>query len=201
MGRKDPSLIPWADFRANPNLVRWLDDRAVPDPGRTALKIGCGLGDDAEELAARGFTTTAFDISPTAIDGCRVRFPGSRVRYVTANLFAAPSEWNRAFDLVVESYTLQVLPDALRARAVKHIADFAASRGTLLVITRARDSGDHEGGMPWPLTRGELDLFRHHGLTEVNFEDFTDTLETPPVRRFLAEYLRQGPRTPDPPNT
>src|SRR5687767_2842505 len=73
----DPGAVPWADMRPNPNLVDWLDAHSLPlSPGRAALVVGCGLGDDAEELARRGFRVTAFDISATAIGWCRRRFPG-----------------------------------------------------------------------------------------------------------------------------
>src|SRR5687768_9193611 len=65
----DVSAIPWADLRPNPNVVGWLDARGGPG-GRKALVVGCGLGDDAEELARRGFEVTAFDIAPTAVRWC-----------------------------------------------------------------------------------------------------------------------------------
>jgi 2-polyprenyl-3-methyl-5-hydroxy-6-metoxy-1,4-benzoquinol methylase len=57
-----------AQMVSNPNLVQWLDCRKVQGKGQRALVIGCGLGDDAEELAHRGFEVVAFDIAPTAID-------------------------------------------------------------------------------------------------------------------------------------
>ena len=47
--------------------------------GKKALKIGCGLGDDAEYLTETGMEVTAFDISETAIRWCHERFPDSRV--------------------------------------------------------------------------------------------------------------------------
>ena len=81
-----------------------------------ALIVGCGLGDDAEELVARGFDTTAFDIAATAIEWCVSRFPRSKVRYVVADLFHPPPSWSRAFALVVESNTLQVFPQEMRSR-------------------------------------------------------------------------------------
>src|SRR5437016_4070207 len=63
------SLIPWADENPNRYLLEWLDrkgDRPVaPTIGKKAIVIGCGLGDDAEELSRRGFEVTAFDISET----------------------------------------------------------------------------------------------------------------------------------------
>jgi SAM-dependent methyltransferase len=132
----DASIIPWADLTPNPNLVAWLDAMHIHGGGHKALKVGCGLGDDAEELALRGFDTAAFDISQTAISWCRRRHPRSSVTYLAADLFDAPPEWHGAFFLVVESYTLQVLPPNLRQKAVRCVADFLAPGGTLLVIAR-----------------------------------------------------------------
>jgi ubiquinone/menaquinone biosynthesis C-methylase UbiE len=184
----DPSIIPWADLKPNPNLIDWLNQNG-PGGSGLALKVGSGLGDDAQELARWGFNTTAFDISKSAIAHSRSRFPDSVVSYVVADLFSAPVEWRGRFDLVLESYTLQVLPPALRTDAIRCIASFVSPGGTLLVIARGREPGDPEGKMPWPLTKQELALFRNHGLTEVSFEDYMDN-EKPPVRRFRATYCR-----------
>lgn len=185
----DPSIIPWADLTPNPNLVDWLDHHPGAGRGR-ALKVGCGLGDDAEELARRGFETTAFDISAAAIAWCRRRHPQSPVTYVVADLFSAPSGWQAGFDFVVEAYTLQVLPPGLRADAVRCIAAFVAPGGTLLVVARGREPCELAGKMPWPLIKDELSLFKTAGLKEVSFEDYLDS-EDPPVRRFRATYMRE----------
>jgi SAM-dependent methyltransferase len=187
---EDTSLIPWADLKANPNLIAWLDQNHAALSGR-ALKVGCGLGDDAEELARRGFETTAFDISESAVAWCRRRFPRSPVTYAVADLFSAPTGWEAGFDFVLESYTLQVLPPGLRADAVRRICSFVARGGMLLVIARGREPGEPEGKMPWPLTKGEVLFFKAQGLKEISFEDYTDG-EDPPVRRFRATYRREN---------
>ena len=183
------SHIPWADCTPNPNLVAWLDSHGLAGEGKPALKVGCGLGDDAEELSRRGFDVTAFDISKSAVAAAQRRFPGSAVSYQAADLFCAPAAWAGRYELVLESYTLQVLPPPLRLDAIGKIASFVASRGRLLVITRARDGGDPPGEMPWPLTRQELKRFEEHGLEQAVFEDYLDN-EDPPVRRFRVEYRR-----------
>jgi len=82
------------------------------------------LSDDAEELAKRGFHTTAFDISLTAIAWCKKRFTNSTVHYQTNDFFRASRNWIGRFDFVLDSYTLQVLPDELRQGAMKKIAGF-----------------------------------------------------------------------------
>lgn len=183
----DASAIPWADLRPNANLLAWLD--AAPTlTGRRALVVGCGLGDDAQELARRGFEVTAFDVAPTAIEWCRRRFAGSRVTYEVADVLRAPPAWAGAFDLVVEAYTLQVLPAGLRAGAMRAMAEFLAPAGALLVICRGREPGEPEGEMPWPLTRLELtELAAETGLAARAFEDYFDD-ERPPVWRFRGVY-------------
>lgn len=185
----DTEIIPWADLKPNRNVVAWLDRQDNLGQGR-ALAVGSGLGDDAEELSRRGFQTTAFDISATAIAWSRRRFPRSNISYVQADLFKAPTHWQTRFDFVLELYTLQVLPPDLRAEAAHHMASFLAPGGILLVIARAREPDEPMGKMPWPLTLDEMQHFEAAGLRIVEFEDYWDE-EDPPVRRFRISYRRE----------
>ena len=197
----DPARVPWARLRPNGSLVRWLDRTRPRGAGRRALVVGCGLGDDAAELARRGFAVTAFDLAPTAIAWCQRRFPRSPVDYQVADLLAPPAAWRGAFDFVFEAYTLQALPADVRPRAVEQVAAFVRPGGILLVVARGREEGEPASGVPnatgvalgcpsgppWPLTRAELGRFEQLGLALVRFEDFFDPDE-PTVRRFRAEY-------------
>ena len=183
------SVVPWADLKPNPNLVSWLDREQVDGRGKSALVVGCGLGDDAEGLSRLGFRVTAFDISPSAIGMAAQRFPNSEVEYVTADLFHPPVDWTRRFDLVHEAYTLQVLPRVLRSKAMGQLASFVSPGGMLLLIARARDETEEPGEMPWPLTRAELEAVYSFGLEEIAVEDYFDS-EKPPVRRFRAAFGR-----------
>jgi SAM-dependent methyltransferase len=185
--REGAAVVPWADMAPNPHLVEWLNTVDLSLKGKRGLKIGCGLGDDVEELARRGCSTVGFDISATAIAWCKKRFPHSQAEYLVADLFQPPSSWCQAFDFVLESYTLQVLPASLRENAMRRIAEFVAPGGTLLAICRGRNQDDDTGQMPWPITKAELNGFAASGLREISFEDFMDK-EDPPVRRFRAVY-------------
>ena len=187
--RGDLSKIPWADKSVNPLLIEWLDRTGIRGNGSRALVIGCGLGDDAEELARRGFHVTAFDVSAEAIRLCRLRFAGSPVDYQTVDLFHLPSDWRGDFDFVLESLTLQALPPELRRRAVEAVAGTVAPGGRLLVLARACDEDDARPGVPWPLRRSELRWFNDSALAEESVEDFMDA-EDPPVRRFRVVYRR-----------
>jgi hypothetical protein len=44
--KEDETKIPWSDMQANPNLMEWLDNNQIIGQGKTALKVGCGVGDD-----------------------------------------------------------------------------------------------------------------------------------------------------------
>ena len=183
------SVVPWADLEPNPNLVAWLDRECADGKGKSALVVGCGLGDDAEELSRRGFRVTAFDVSGSAIAIAAKRFPSSAVEYAAADLFQPPVDWTGRYDLVYEAYTLQVLPRGLRRNAPGQLARFVAPSGKLLLIARARDDAEDPGELPWPLTLTELDAVTGFGLERIAIEDYFDD-EVPPVRRFRAVYRR-----------
>jgi SAM-dependent methyltransferase len=181
--------IPWADLVPNPYLVSWLNENDARGEGRRALVVGCGLGDDAESLAARGFDVTAFDISARAIDWCKRRYTNSKVNYAAVDLFELPAEWREAFDLVVEVNTLQVLPSEMRPAAICAMVNCVTPGGSLLVIARGREPNDDPGSMPWPLIKDDLEHFVQSGLRLISFEDFFDE-EDPPVRRFRVQYRK-----------
>jgi SAM-dependent methyltransferase len=186
----DNSAIPWADMEPNPQLVEFWPERPLETSGKRALVVGSGSGDDSEQLAAWGFSTTAFDISPTAIAATKKRYPDTKVEYVVADLFDPPPAWLRGFDFVLEVYTVQAFTGDLRARAIAKITEFVAPGGRLLVIARGRAEDEPEGqGPPWPLTREEVDGFLGAGLMEESFEDYAEP-EPPWVRRFRALYRR-----------
>jgi SAM-dependent methyltransferase len=177
--------VPWDRGAPNPTVTGWAG-WARPGAGRSAVVVGCGYGDDAEYVAARGWDTVAFDVSPSAVRACRLRYPDSAVDYRPADLFALPPDW--AFDLVVESQTVQALPRELRADATARVAALVGPGGTLLVCAAARDAGAPDDGPPWPLTRDELDGFGA-GLSVVRVE----RLPNPAGRtayRWRAEFRR-----------
>jgi ubiquinone/menaquinone biosynthesis C-methylase UbiE len=145
-------------------VTDWLERNAPPPDRNRALVVACGLGDDAEALAAHGWSVTAFDSSATAIDWARERFPETSVDYRLANLFDLPAAWHEAFDLVVEVHTIQALPVTLRQEVIGRITGTVARGGTLLVVTFVRDAHMPARGRPWPLTRREIDTIARGGL-------------------------------------
>lgn len=170
----DLAALPWASLTPFPLLVEWLDGAGAGTSGE-ALVVGTGLGDDAEELARRGFAVTAFDFSPTAIERARERFPESTVDYRVADLLDLPDEWRERFDLVVEIRTLQSLPIGDRRAAATAIAGTVAPGGLLWLFALGRESHQPGETRPWPVTTEELAVLESAGLAwETHREDLLD---------------------------
>ena len=165
----DGDGVPWANMATHPSFQQWLGRHDVKGDGLTAVVIGCGMGDDAVELASRGFQVTAFDVSESAIGHCRRRFPDAAVEWLVADLFEPPAEWSRRFDFVLEIYTIQALPPQYEQETLAKIVDLVGADGKLLVIAIVSDEPRSlEAGPPWLLTPACIESFKQHDLNMIN---------------------------------
>ena len=181
--------VPWDDGVPNPHLVRWLDARGEVSPGTRALDIGCGYGDNTVELGKRGYSVMATDISKTAVARAKSRVADYNVEAQVQDILKPPTGWRERFDLVVEIYTMQVMPPPERARLVSVLPQLLRPGGAIVVVCRGRQPSDPLGQFPWPLIRSEVEGIAYEDVELVSFEDFMDD-EDPPQRRFLAEFKR-----------
>lgn len=184
------AMVPWAHEVARPEFVEWLESLPRDRRHGRALDIGCGLGDNAVRLAQAGFDVTAFDISETAVEWARERYPDTDIEWRVADLANPPEDFENAFDLVNETYTLQALRPPYRAMAIGSLARFVRPGGTLLIVGRGRHEDEPENPPPWPLVPSELDCLRDAGLEQVRFDDFHTDRKGRPVRHFRIEYRR-----------
>lgn len=138
-------------------------------------------------MRSRGFATTGFDIAPTAVAEARRRHRDSPVEYRVADLLDLPPEWADGFDLVVEIFTLQALPDPPRTAAADAVRRLVAAGGTLLAIFFRNDGSEAlDHGPPFALTREFMEGLAADGLTLVALE----ALDAPNGPRWRAEYRR-----------
>lgn len=164
--------VPWdRDGAPQPLLADWADGRQLVGGGRRAVAVGCGLGGDAEFLARLGFDTVGFDYSPRAIETARATYPASPVEYAVADLLDLPATWVGAYDLVLESLTVQSVPRAARAAMVAGVRSLVAPGGTLLVISGQQGVWPDEPTGPWPLSRADVESFGAEGLALVRLEE------------------------------
>ncbi len=191
--------VPWDRPIPTHPLDEWARRRGA-GTGQRAVVVGCGLGRDAELLAQLGYATTAFDVAPSAVEQARQRHAGSAVMYVVADLMDLPEAWRGAFDLVVESITVQSLPLGMRTRAVAQVGSLVAPGGTLLVVSNVREGPADEAfvndGPPWPLDRAEIETFAAPGggtVFEVVSVDLVLDPVDPQVVRWRAEFRRGTP--------
>ncbi|MGO4600107.1 class I SAM-dependent methyltransferase [Terrabacter sp. 2RAF25] len=160
--------MPWDRSEPAPPLRDWVQGRGVVGDGLRAVVVGCGLGADAEFVAGLGFQTVAFDVAPSAVRVAQNRHPGSAVDYRVADLLDLPGEWLDGFDLVVEIYTVQALPDPPRSSAVEGVRSLVAPGGTLFAVEFREDGeSDSTSGPPYALSRGRMRSFAGEGLEEV----------------------------------
>ncbi len=182
----DNEKIPWADLEPNRYLQTFAEKVQLTGNGRTALVVGCGLGDDAGYLHGLGFKVTGFDISPTAIDWAKRLHAETDIRFEVMDLFEPFRDWVGAFDFVLEVYTIQPLPLTMREQTIDAVASFVAPDGELLVVTRGREDDEEPDELPWPMSRRELSRFETHGLRQTHFETMPGEEDEP--ERFVAVY-------------
>jgi len=162
----DGKGVPWAHMKTHPSFANWLGRNRLDGNGKRALVVGCGLGDDAIELESLGFQVTAFDVSATAIERCKERFPQSKVGFEQADLLAPQSQWLRKFDFVLEIYTVQALPPMYEGELIQSISNFVAPGGQLVAIADVRKAERaFENGPPWLLTPAHIESYVSCGLT------------------------------------
>lgn len=108
----------------------------LPRDARTALDVGCGAGVLSRELARRGLSILAIDLSPRMIEVARLRTPPLvPVEFRIADIMQ-DALGDRTFDVVVSANVVHHLP--LRA-VVPRLTSAVRPGGTLLlqdVVTR-----------------------------------------------------------------
>ncbi len=158
--------IPWADLEPHPLLKSWLGVRDLAAFNNVAV-VGCGLGDDAEFLSSYSSNLWAFDISSTAIEWAKKRFPHSKVDYSIGDIYNLEPDRLAQFDLVVEIYTLQAVPPELRKGAIEGLVSLVSPGGELVIISRWRNDEMVLGAVPWPLLMDEIMELKTFGLNLV----------------------------------
>jgi SAM-dependent methyltransferase len=126
---------------ANPHLV--AEVRALK-PG-SALDAGCGAGAEAIWLAAHGWTVTAADIAPAALEAGRARASEAGVAEAIEWVRADLSTWQpgTTYDMVTTHYAH---PEISQLAFYERLAGWVTPGGTLLVVGHLGGAHGHQHG-------------------------------------------------------
>jgi len=143
------SDLPWHDPEPPEMLARTLDGRS--HPGR-ALDIGCGAGTYSLYMARRGYSVTAVDFMPKAVEMTRQRAKeaGADVEAVQADILSWQPDG--AFDVILDVGCLHSLAQADRLRYRDQILRWLAPGGDFVLI----HCGSRGWWDRWPIGPGRV---------------------------------------------
>ena len=122
-------------------LERWLP--LIRSRGaRTALDLGCGLGEDGLQLHAAGLAVTGMDYSPAGIALARQLHP--EITFVEGDLRDPLPFPDGSFDVVVSGFALHYFRDAEMRRIVAEVRRVLTPQG--LLIARVNSTAAHDHG-------------------------------------------------------
>ncbi|PXX59749.1 methyltransferase family protein [Nocardia tenerifensis] len=145
--------LPWEIGRPQPELVEFEKSGRVHGD---VLDIGCGPGDSAIYLAARGYRVTGLDLSPTAVEKARMRAATERVSVSFAVADATElTGYEGRFDTVVSSALFHCLEPKQRRPHVDALVRVTRPGARLIQFTfAATDYSD--AFAPYAIDENEL---------------------------------------------
>jgi SAM-dependent methyltransferase len=151
------STPPWDIGRPQQAFVRLAEQGAIQGP---VLDAGCGTGENALYLAARGYAVVGVDAVSAAIERARAKAQrrGQEVQFLVADALRL-QVLGRTFDSVIDSGLFHVFSDADRTCYVASLASALRDGGHLFILCFSdREAGDWG---PRRVTERELrDTFR-----------------------------------------
>lgn len=144
----------WDMGSPTPAFVDLLHSKKF-QPGKT-LVLGCGKGYDAVLFAQHGFTVTAVDFSPAAIEATRRLAQQSNVEIelVKEDLFDYSLGLLEEFDYVVEYITYCAIDPMRRAEFASAVSSMLKRNGELLALFFPLDN--RPGGPPYAVAMDEV---------------------------------------------
>jgi SAM-dependent methyltransferase len=179
---------PWEIGGPQPAFVALADSGAIV--GRV-LDAGCGTGDNALMLAARGFDVTGLDAAPTAIRLAEAKATerGLKARFVVGNALDLDA-FGDQFDTVIDSALFHVFDDERRPRYVQALAAVLPSGGRYLMCCFS----DRQPGQwgPRRVTQDEIRVAFAHGWNIESIEpaELRTTIEPGVAQAWTATITR-----------
>jgi SAM-dependent methyltransferase len=163
---------PWEAGRPQPAVVRLCDQGAFAGP---VLDAGCGSGENALEIAARGIEVVGVDVAPTAIRQAQEKAAsrGIAATFVVADALRL-HRLGQTFPSVLDCGLFHTFDDDERRAYVESLAAVAAPGGVVYLLC-VSDATSVNGG-PRHVSQAELRASFSNGWNVVCLE--ADRLET-----------------------
>lgn len=183
---------PWDIGKPQEEIVRLEEHGALRG---SVLDCGCGTGENALYLAARGHEVWGVDASPNAIRKAdakaRARAAGGApgARFLVADALNL-GELGRMFDTIIDCGLFHVFSDRDRERYVSSLESVTAP-GTKLVLLCFSDLQPGDSG-PRRVSREEIRLSFRKGwnVEDIRAAAFETNLDGDPAKAWLSEIVR-----------
>jgi SAM-dependent methyltransferase len=186
---------PWDIGRPQPAFVRLADVGEIKAP---VLDCGCGTGEHALMLAARGLEVLGIDVAPTAIEAAR-RKAAERALAVDFEVADALAlhRIGRTFATVIDSGVFHTFGDDERPRYVASLAGVTRPGGVLHLLCFSELEPDGYG--PRRVTQAELRMSFADGwvVERIEAEHFeVRDFPNPEAQAWLARIVRSADEEP-----
>lgn len=181
---------PWDIGRPQSAFVRLADAGAFTSP---VLDCGCGTGEQALMLAARGYEVMGVDLAPTAIRAARDKAAarGLAVEFHVADALRL-ADLQRTFASVVDSAVFHTFDDERRGAYVASLASVLRPGGLLHLLCFSELAPGDDG--PRRVTQAELRAAFSTGWTVEAIEpehfDVTQSFAAEQPHAWLARIVR-----------
>ncbi len=178
-----PEQMPWHSEALDGDLIDVLS--VLPKPTEV-LDVGTGLGTVARELARRGLSVTATDLSAVALSRAQRTCAGLPVRLVHDDI--ARSRLPAEYDLVLDRAVLHLLPVEQQAGWAASVARLTKSGGHLVVKVHSAEETrfDTTKFTPEALERLLGAAFEPVRISESSIPGAV----TPPAKAWLGVFRR-----------
>jgi len=188
-------FAPWEHAGTHPPAVRQItalferEERGRRAPFGSALDLGCGRGQWAVTLAQRGWSVTAVDLVPRAIEAARARARAADVEalFLQGNVTRLRETGiGGGFRLVWDFGTVHGLDPEQRQAVGREVSAVAADDATILMLAWAPG---RRGPLPRGASRRDLES-AFEGWTVTDEEPFDTTGLPAPLRNVHPRVYR-----------